>query len=207
MSRAAPNSARRTNASRRLTRSQAGTANRLTELDYSVLGVVWRDGPLTTYAVRSRFASSVTEGWSASTGSIYPSIRRLVSFGFIRPSAHRDGRRTQDLRLTPRGLAVFRAWLRNITPGLAGNVADPVRTRVQFLGSLSRPEAARFLEEAEADCRSALGILKATLAKEAGGRGVERVGALTGARYELEARLEWLGWMRRQMRSASGRRR
>ena len=202
MRRPAPNSARRTNASRRLTSSQAGKSNRLTELDYSVLGVVWRDGPLTPYAVRNRFASSVTAGWSASTGSIYPSIRRLVSFGFIRASAHRDGRRTQDLRLTPRGLAAFRAWLGSVTQGLAGNVADPVRTRVQFLGALSRPDAALFLEEAEADCRSALRLLEATLSKEAGGRGVERVWALTGARYELKARLEWLGWIRRRMRSA-----
>jgi DNA-binding PadR family transcriptional regulator len=177
--------------------------DRLTELDFCVLGVVFRDGPLTAYRVRTRFASSVTAAWSTSTGSIYPAIRRLVARRLIRASAHRDARRTKELSITPKGEAVFRDWLRRVTDGLAGNVADPVRTRVQFLGALGPREAMRFLAEVEADCRSALESMEAKVSEEPREATLHRGWALRGALHELRARLEWIGWVRRRMASAT----
>jgi DNA-binding PadR family transcriptional regulator len=193
----ASNSARRTKPTRRPHGRPGPAAKGLTELDFSILGVVWRDGPVTAYQVRRRFATSVTAVWSASTGSIYPAIRRLVARGLLRASAHRDGRRTRELSISTRGTAVFRAWLRHVNVGLAANVADPVRTRVQFLAALTPREAARFLADAEADCSSALRNVESVMAGERGA-GRHRTWALTGARHELEARLRWIRWIRRR---------
>jgi DNA-binding PadR family transcriptional regulator len=168
----------------------------LTELDYHVLGVVWRDGPLTTYGVRARFKNSVTVTWSASTGSIYPAIRRLLAGGMLRASVQRDGRRTQDLRVTARGTRVLQEWLRAVPAGLAGPVADPIRSRVQFLGALAARDAAGFLAAAEADCRAALRRLTATESAERPTREAPRLWALRGASDELRSRLEWIRWVR-----------
>jgi DNA-binding PadR family transcriptional regulator len=178
----------------------------VTELDYCVLGVVWRDGPLTTYGVRSRFRDSVTVTWSASTGSIYPAIRRLLAGGMIRASGHRDGRRTQDLSVTVRGTRVLQEWLRSVPHGLAGPVADPIRSRVQFLGALDRHEAALFLRAAESDCRTALRRVTTTESAERPTREAPRIWALRGASDELRARLEWIRWVRTRAGATKERR-
>lgn len=202
----ASNSARRTKRSRPGPARPRGRAHRLTELDYSVLGVVWRDGPITTYGVRERFAASVTATWSSSTGSIYPAIRRLVAGGLIRAGAHRDGRGTQELSITSRGITTLRHWLRSASADLGGVAADPVRTRIQFLAALTPRDTARFLAAAEEECRSALRIFDSSMANEPGGRGAQRLWALRGVRDQLEARIRWIGWVRRSAVKVRSRR-
>jgi DNA-binding PadR family transcriptional regulator len=148
----------------------------------------------------------VTAAWSGSTGSIYPAIRRLVTRGLLRASAHRDARRTRELRISPRGIVVLRRWLRSVSAGLAGNVPDPVRTRVQFLSALTPREASRFLADAEADCKAALRTVESVMAAEPPTSERQRRWALTGARHELKARLEWIRWVRRSAARTRGRR-
>ena len=202
----ASNSARRTKRTRSGPARPRGRTSRHTELDYSVLGVVWRDGPVTTYGVRERFARSVTATWSSSTGSIYPAIRRLVAGGLIGASAHRDGRGTQELSITSRGIVTLRQWLRSASHDLGEVAADPVRTRIQFLAALTPRDAARFLAAAAEECRSALRIFDASMAKEPGGRGAQRLWALRGVRDQLEARIRWIEWVRRRAARANSHR-
>src|SRR5262245_8660120 len=191
------NSARRTKATRSPSPRPRGGSPALTELDHFVLGIVWRDGPMTTYAVRNRFRTSATAAWSASTGSIYPAIRRLLASGMLKASADRDARGTQDVQTTALGVRTLKAWLRGVPPGLAGPDADPVRTRVQFLGALGPRESASFLSKVEADCLAALKTLTALESKERGVREAQRIWALRGASHELGARLKWIRWLRR----------
>lgn len=169
----------------------------MTELDHCVLGVVWREGPLTAYAVRGRFAVSVNTAWSSSTGSIYPAIRRLTSSGLVRGGSPSDGRKTQLLSVTPKGLATLHGWLQSVTPGLTGLVADPVRTRVQFLAALSREAVLGFLDAAEEDCRSAMKQLEAREREYAKSRTREEHWGMIGAVYELRGRWQWLKHLRR----------
>jgi hypothetical protein len=116
----------------------------------------------------------------------------------VRASGHRDARRTQDLRVTPRGVRVLRAWLRAVPRGLAGPIADPIRSRVQFFGALLGPEVGGFLVDAEADCRAALRRVMATETMERSTREAPRLWALRGAGDELRARLKWIRWVRRR---------
>jgi len=168
----------------------------MTELDHCVLGVVWREGPLTAYAVRGRFSASVNTAWSSSTGSIYPAIRRLMAQGLVRGGAPRDGRKTQMLSATPKGVETLNGWLQSVPSGLAGLVADPVRTRVMFLAALSPAAVRSFLDAAENDCRSALQRVEAMEREYAKSRSREEHWGMIGAVYELRGRQEWLRHLR-----------
>ena len=63
----------------------------LSELEGAVLGLIWRQGPLTAHAVRSVFAGSPTPYFSGSEGSIYAVVRRLEGRGLIRGQARLEG--------------------------------------------------------------------------------------------------------------------
>lgn len=164
----------------------------LTELDLCVLGVIVRDGPLSAYAVRKAFARSPTSAWSASTGSIYPSIQRLVRAGMVAAGAAQDERGKRLLCATDEGRGRFLRWLLELAPTDTGPNADRIRTRVQFLGKLQPRERASFLESAVAATREALGELE-----QLEGRYKredlywEQIG-VGGAIAELRARVEWL---------------
>ncbi len=56
----------------------------MTELESTVLGVVWLRGPCTAYVIRQEFLASSSSYWTASTGAIYPVLRRLEGAGMIR---------------------------------------------------------------------------------------------------------------------------
>jgi DNA-binding PadR family transcriptional regulator len=122
----------------------------LTELEGAVLGVLWQRGPCTPYAVRRVFLESPSPYWSGSAGAIYPLMNRLKRQRRIESKASATGRRASKLySLTPAGARAFRVWLTPPWPAVVTGVpADPLRTRVSFLGALSVSERARFLGDA-----------------------------------------------------------
>ena len=121
-----------------------------TELEAAVLGVVWRDGPCTPYAIRQHFRESLTPRWSGSAGAIYPLVRRLESRGLVRSKSSARGKREQrDYRITPRGVTAFRQWLKTPPgPTDATLIHDPLRTRVLFLAALPRAQARSIISDA-----------------------------------------------------------
>src|SRR6476659_7226575 len=56
----------------------------LTELEQCVLGVIWRDGPMTAYEIAALFTKSLSPYWSGSAGAIYPVVQRLRKRGLVR---------------------------------------------------------------------------------------------------------------------------
>jgi len=166
---------------------------RLTELDFCVLGVIWECGPLSTYRVRARFAESNTAAWSSSAGSIYPSIRRLVRAGLAVAGSRQDGRGTRHVGITAKGRERLRGWLVDLPPKIGTATADPIRTRAQFVTSVSYEERLRFLDNARAITRAALKeVEKVTKVKSASSDTMlEYIGNL-GSIFELRARLQWL---------------
>jgi DNA-binding PadR family transcriptional regulator len=166
---------------------------RLTELDFCILGVVWECGPLSAYRVRARFKESNTAAWSSSSGSIYPSIRRLVRAGLVAAGGRKDERGTRHIAITRKGRGRLSAWLVDLPPEIGSATADPIRTRAQFVTSVPYEDQLRFLENARARTRAALKeVEKVTKAKSAGsGTTLEYIGNL-GSIFELRARLQWL---------------
>ena len=119
-----------------------------TDLEAAVLGILCRDGPCTTYAVRRHFLDSPAPRWSGSAGAIYPLVRRLESAGLLVSKPGASGKRSRrDYRITRSGLAVLRRWLRSSSPADSALPHDPLRTRMQFLEALPAAAATAFVTE------------------------------------------------------------
>lgn len=176
----------------------------LTELDNCILGVVWREGPMTAYGVRSHFGRSTTTTWSSSTGTVYPAIRRLRAAGFLDAASPTGPRKSELLSLTAKGLQALEKWLTNIEAQIGASTADPIRTRVHFLTALDPSSRKRVFGEFRAVTKSAISRLE-KLAEEPATSALarsERLGTL-GALAELRARLEWLDVAERELERPS----
>ena len=177
-----------------------GDLKRMTELDQTVLAVIGRDGPLSAYDVRKDFAQSVTPTWSASTGSIYPSIRRLISAGLIKAAAPEGTRGKQKLRITASGRAALSEWLAHVPLELAAATPDPIRTRAHFLRLLDRKARRRFIAEARKSTEAALAIAQRRCdARTAAGASKADCLPGVGVLYELRARKDWLDLVAREL--------
>jgi DNA-binding PadR family transcriptional regulator len=172
---------------------QARGMIRLTELDFCVLGVIWECGPVSAYGVRARFEESNTATWSSSAGSIYPSVRRLARAGLAAASSRKDERGTRHVEITAKGRERLRLWLVDLPPKIGTATADPIRTRAQFVTSVSPEDRLRFLDNARAITRAALSeVEKVTKLQSTGSDTIlEYIGNL-GSVFELRARLQWL---------------
>src|SRR6476620_1047814 len=95
----------------------------LTELEQCVLGVIWRDGPVTAYEIAALFSRSLSPYWSGSAGAIYPVVQRLRKRGFVRGVRRAwNGTQKTGLSVTEGGLATLREWL---TPPIPLAAAAP----------------------------------------------------------------------------------
>ena len=172
----------------------------LTELDNCILGVIWREGPMSAYGVRAHFARSSTTTWSSSTGTVYPAIRRLRDNGLLDAASPSGPRKSELLSLTAKGRDALKRWLKDVAVELGASTADPIRTRVHFLSALGAADRKRAL----ADYRAATSAAIDELEKEAGRPATsrversERLGTL-GALAELRARLDWLSTVEREL--------
>ena len=110
----------------------------LSEVEASVLGLVWHDGPSTPYAIRKVFLGSPNPTWSGSAGTIYPLIERLIIRKLIRSTPCSTGKRQgHKISLTEPGKRALQKWLAIPIPDwVAGIPPDPLRTRIRFLGAL-----------------------------------------------------------------------
>jgi DNA-binding PadR family transcriptional regulator len=166
---------------------------KLTELEGCVLGLVWAKKNCTAYAIRKEFLDSPSPHWSGSAGSIYPLLERLEKWKLIRATAHADGRRnSKRYDLTPAGRRRLCAWmgppLSNETVGVP---ADPLRTRMGFLGALPKAQQEVFLAEAEQGLHEQIRLVEEDCARHLP---KDRVNYLIGrgALAALKARLEWI---------------
>lgn len=179
----------------------------LTELEQCVIGVVWRDGPMTAYEIASLFAASLSPYWSGSAGAIYPVVKRLAGRGLLSGTEKAWNRSKRTLlTVTRKGRSALRAWLR---PPLAVEVGAPsfdsVRTRMFFVEALPPAGRLAFVQDAMRVSRAQLVLTRRRLAEqEAAGEDSEALGSL-GVIYELEARLRWLGAVRDKVRAKERR--
>ena len=172
----------------------------LTELESCTLGVIRQHQPCSTYQVRGVFARSSTTAWSASAGSIYPVIERLIRTGYVRTSRRsRDARGRRDLTLTRVGERALQGWILNLEQWAARATPDPIRTRVCFLDYVtSRPDQVEFLTLAQTLTRMMVDELRVEEQSRDRTSEVDRLVSL-GCRMQLEARLHWLGIVRRRL--------
>jgi len=172
----------------------------LTELESATLGVIRQLQPCSTYEVRQAFARAATRAWSSSAGTIYPVIEKLVKLGLARSQARPgDPRGRRDLAVTLRGEREIVRWVLALSTQHAASQPDPIRTRLHFLELLdSRDMRVRFLTAAEGFTRAEIARTRAFLKTEHTNAEIDYLASLGGL-YQLEARLKWLGLVRRRL--------
>jgi len=169
----------------------------LTELEGAALGIIWKKGACSGYAVMREFATSPSYTWSASAGAVYPALRRLQEMGLI--SAATDNRK-RSLALSAAGMIALRQWLK-FRPSMGGVAGHPIRTRMFFLDALPADrDRLAFLDAAEAETQRALDEIAAYI--EALPDRDSEVWGSVGSAFELKARQRWLRWMRRRLTKA-----
>ncbi|MGH7741342.1 MAG: PadR family transcriptional regulator [Candidatus Eiseniibacteriota bacterium] len=165
----------------------------LTELEGSVLGVVWARQPCTPYRVRREFTDSPSPYWSGSAGAIYPLMSRLESAGLLRSAAHSTGGRgSRRYQITPAGRSALGRWIGPPIPlEVAGVPPDPARMRIASMDVLPPARRRALLAELEAQMREQLG--RAERIHRAGGAGGGLFDLMSlGALAMQRSRLEWI---------------
>lgn len=177
-----------------------GASRGLTELEGAVLGLVWSRAPCTPYAVRREFQVSPSPFWSGSAGAIYPLMRRLEKRGLLRAEARVTGRRRgRQYAPTAAGLRALRAWIGPPPPAwVLGVPMDALRTRVEFLGALSRARREAFLTSVESGLSTHIRIVQRHCRRSMGKAKTADHLTARGALLMLRARRLWL----REVRAA-----
>ncbi|PHR93686.1 MAG: hypothetical protein COA69_03365 [Robiginitomaculum sp.] len=172
----------------------------LTELEGAALSLISRSQPMTTYAVRSVFQQSLTNSWSASAGSIYPLVRKLLRANLLSETQQKgDGRGTKMLSITRSGKTALRDWVRATDANVIDPVADPIRTRSHYLDSLPSREQKRLVTEWQRLSRNVIAQIKVSI--EQGQKSGDRleVRALRASQLQMEARLTWLSELEKEL--------
>jgi DNA-binding PadR family transcriptional regulator len=177
----------------------------LTELERCVLGVIWRDGPLTAYEIAALFAKSLSPYWSGSAGAIYPAVKRLRGRGLISGQQRAwNGAKKTVVRITKKGIVSLRDWL---TPPIAAEAAAPafdsIRTRLFFLEVLPLRERRAIVDDAIRATKEHIRRFEQRRAEDMAAGDVSEVLGGVGVIYEYKARLQWLSAIRRYV--ATGR--
>jgi len=137
--------------------------DRLSMLEQVVIGIVWKKGPLTPYAVRKEFTESPSSHFSGSAGAIYPLMERLEARDYLSSASEPHGKRPRTLyQASPKGEAALQEWL--ATPSLEDSSVttyNPLRTRFYFLKALSPAKQGEFVENAETMLKEELARVKA----------------------------------------------
>ena len=168
-----------------------------------MLGLIWHDGPTTSYAVRTTFEQSPSDYFSGSAGAIYPLVKRLERAKLIRSRAvRRDGRSARMLEITDAGVDALKAWVGPpIEERMAAVSFDPIRTRLLFSEVLSNAKRMKLIDDAEEALAQVVAELSARWRHEANGEGNDPFAriATRGALDMARARLRWIRWVRKEL--------
>lgn len=120
------------------------------ELECFVMGLVWQLGSASAYDVRRAMADSPSSQWSASTGAIYPLMRRLQRCGLLSGKQEKKGQRARRIYIvTAAGKRVLRHWIGPpFAPEAVSVSHDPLRSRARFLAVLPPAEREAWVQAA-----------------------------------------------------------
>lgn len=165
---------------------------KLSTLEQTALGIIYKRGPCKAYAVLSEFAGSQNAAYSSGAGSVYPMLQRLERGGLIRTEKAGEH---QVYSLTPDGVQALRGWFNLGEDCSISCCLDELRSRAYFLKVLEPEERKSFLTTALdqltqllSDCR------KTVTAYQRSGDAFSEI-AMRGAVTETQARIRWIRMM------------
>jgi DNA-binding PadR family transcriptional regulator len=138
------------------------------------------------------FQLSPTSSWRASSGSIYPLVKKLVRLGLLTTQpGGAGGRKASLVSLSEDGRAALVQWLLHEPDGLGDPSSDPIRSRLMFLGQLPPAQRRAFVERALALTEQSILSLNGIIAGIPASERLELF-AHQGALGQLKARRDWL---------------
>jgi DNA-binding PadR family transcriptional regulator len=163
---------------------------KLSTLEQTALGIIYKRGPCKAYFVLSEFANSQNATYTSGAGSVYPLLKRLEEGGLISHSL--DGEH-KLYSLTPAGLEALRGWF-----DLEGDHSavscclDTLRSRAYFLKVLGDSQRKAFLEAVLSSLNRLLAQSRKQVAhyRKSGDEFSEL--AMEGAVLETQARIRWV---------------
>ncbi|HLP00156.1 MAG TPA: PadR family transcriptional regulator, partial [Fimbriimonas sp.] len=159
-----------------------GLDRRLSVLELTALGILYKKGPCVGHAVLLEFSHSQTLAYRTGAGSIYPLLKRLHAGGFIELVG-------KKYAISQAGLEALREWFGEHE---ASTNLDPIRSKLYFLGVLSVEEQIRFVDESLVSLREVLTSVQQGLADYVAAGSTLSQLAMRGAEIETEARIQWL---------------
>jgi DNA-binding PadR family transcriptional regulator len=121
----------------------------MTDDEGTFLALLLRIQPATTYQIAKVYDYSPVSNFGTSKGKLYPLVRRLKARGLVSTrTVSGDKRGTEQLLCTRSGEKAVRQWIKQIRPGHV-LLEDPLRTKIQSFGLLSRQERIEWIVEAK----------------------------------------------------------
>jgi len=168
--------------------------NNDSQLGFALLGLIHQQ-PMSGYELRKVFTSTAMGSFSDSPGAIYPALARLEASGLTRGTIQQSSglRKRRIFHITPRGLAAFKAWLKQpVTRDDLIRRPGELMLRFAFLdGTLGAEWAIRFLREFAEQLESYLHDLRKYLESHAGEMPLSGRLALECGIQQYATRLHW----------------
>lgn len=137
-------------------------------IEYAILGFL-REQPAHGYEVHQRLSAPEALGrvWPLKQGQFYALVNRLEEEGYLTVSVEQRGTLPPRklLRLTPRGIAVFTAWL-HAAPRAGDDAQRAFLARVYFARQLGPATLRQLLLRERKELRARLHTLRETLRAE-----------------------------------------
>lgn len=175
---------------------------KLSTIEQTVLGIVWKRGPCTIYAVTKELSNSTSAFYKERASTVYPAAQRLMSLGYIEPTGEAGARKDRLVQINANGLKALERWLSEpIVDEVASHTVDLIRLRVFYLGTLSSSDRLEFLETSRRSLKAHLDRCHQMITDyEKQG---DRFSALAtmGVVFETEARLNWLNAIESECRT------
>ena len=180
---------------------------KLSAIEFTVLGIAWKRGPCTTYAIMKELASSTSTYYKSRAGTAYPIVTRLFREGLLAYEESKVIRGDRLVLVTPAGEGELRQWLADpIGLEEVSHTMDFVRLRVFYLGASSPEEREAVLDNALSSLKRHLDECTIAAAEYARIGDVFSVLATEGVMFETRARIEWIHEIRsRAIGAAQGK--
>jgi DNA-binding PadR family transcriptional regulator len=145
------------------------TSSKVTDLDYSILGLV-KQNPLSGYRIRMIFETTALGNFSSSPGTIYPALKRLVKIGLIEKKVQSKTKSQEIFYITKKGVSALTKWI--LKPIVKNDITkriEMILLRIAFMDTLNiktKERKLKFLESFQVSVQNYIVELKDYYSKE-----------------------------------------
>ena len=166
---------------------------KLSPMEYTVLGIAWKRGPCTTYALMMEMSSSTSTFFKKRASTTYPLVERLIKNGFLKQSDEVGARGERSVVVTECGMAALQVWLTEpLEFGEVAHTVDFVRLRTFYLGAATPEQRSLFLASALEQLEAHEALCERAIEKYLGMGDEFSALATEGVLFETRARMAWL---------------